>query len=88
MSHFLEKLAFGVTSKFESKDAIMGQLEKYGGICDCQSTRDTFLYAASVDSRGLDATVEILGDVVLRPQITEEELEMVRIDRYSHSMLG
>ena len=81
VSHFLEKLAFGVTSKFESKDAIMGQLEKYGGICDCQSTRDTFLYAASVDSRGLDATVEILGDVVLRPQITEEELEMVRIDK-------
>jgi len=79
VSHFLEKLAFGVTSKFESKDAIMGQLEKYGGICDCQSTRDTFLYAASVDSRGLDATVEILGDVVLRPQITEEELEMVRM---------
>ena len=39
VSHFLEKLAFGVTSKFESKDAIMGQLEKYGGICDCQSTR-------------------------------------------------
>ena len=55
----------------------MGQLEKYGGICDCQSTRDTFLYAASVDSRGLDATVEILGDVVLRPQITDDELKMV-----------
>jgi len=78
VSHFLEKLAFGVTSKFESKDAIMGQLEKYGGICDCQSTRDTFLYAASVDSRGLDATVEILGEVVLRPQITDDELKMVR----------
>ena len=50
-------------------------LEKFGGICDCQSTRDTFLYAASVDRRGLDSTIEILGDVVLRPVITEEELE-------------
>ena len=39
--------------------------------------RDTFLYAASVDSRGLDATVEILGEVVLRPQITDDELKMV-----------
>ena len=28
----------------------------------CQSTRDTFLYAASVDSRGLEPTVEILGE--------------------------
>ena len=51
-------------------------LEKYGGICDCQSTRDTFLYAASVDRRGLDATIEILGDVVLRPTITDEEIEV------------
>ena len=46
------------------------------GICDCQSTRDTFLYAASVDSRGLEPTVEILGEVVLRPQFSPEELEM------------
>jgi processing peptidase subunit alpha len=55
------------------------QLENFGGICDCQSTRDTFLYAASVDSRGLEATVEILGDVVLRPQITDDELELTRL---------
>ena len=46
------------------------------GICDCQSTRDTFLYAASVDSRGLEPTVEILGDVVLRPQFSDAEMEM------------
>ena len=53
-------------------------LEKFGGICDCQSTRDTFLYAASVDRRGLDATIEILGDVVLRPIITDEELDAAK----------
>jgi hypothetical protein len=36
--------------------------------------RDTFLYASSVDSRGLDETMEILGEVVLRPLFTKEEL--------------
>ena len=46
------------------------------GICDCQSTRDTFLYAASVDSRGLEPTLEILSEVVLRPQFSPEEIEM------------
>lgn len=76
VSHFLEKLAFGATEKFNSRDEILKSLEKYGGICDCQSTRDTFLYAASVDRRGLDATIEILGDVVLRPTITDEEIEV------------
>ena len=78
VSHFLEKLAFGNTSKFRRED-IMGQLDKYGGICDCQSTRDTFLYAASVDSRGLEATVDILGEVVLRPELNDEELDSARM---------
>ena len=78
VSHFLEKLAFGATEKFNSRDEILKSLEKFGGICDCQSTRDTFIYAASVDSRGLDTAIEILGDVVLRPVITEEELDATK----------
>jgi len=78
ISHFLEKLAFGATKKYSSRDEILKSLEKFGGICDCQSTRDTFLYAASVDRRGLDATIEILGDVVLRPIITDEELDAAK----------
>jgi len=75
ISHYLEKLAFHSTSKFSSKDEILQRLEKFGGICDCQSTRDTFLYAASVDNRGLEQTIEVLGDVVLRPQFSPEEME-------------
>jgi len=77
ISHYLEKLAFNATKSYGSKDEILQKLEKYGGICDCQSTRDTFLYAASVDSRGLDATLEVLGDVVLRPLFNSDEMEMV-----------
>ena len=51
VSHFLEKIAFSSTSKFDYKDDILQKLEMYGGICDCQSTRDTFLYAASVENK-------------------------------------
>ena len=51
MSHFLEKLSFGVTEKFGGRDDIMQRMEKFGGIFDCQTHRDTALYAASVDSR-------------------------------------
>lgn len=78
VSHFLEKLAFNSTPSLDSKDEILQKLEKYGGICDCQSTRDTFLYAASVDSRGLEPTVDILADVVLRPLFTDDELQQCR----------
>ena len=42
-------------------------------------SRDTFLYAASVDSRGLEPTVDILGDVVLRPLLTDDELQLSRM---------
>ncbi|RXG60105.1 Mitochondrial-processing peptidase subunit alpha [Armadillidium vulgare] len=72
ISHFLEKLAFGSTKNFARED-IMGNFEKLGGICDCQSSRDTLIYATSVETTGLDKAVEILGDVVLRPRFTEEE---------------
>jgi len=76
VSHYLEKLAFNATSKFANKEEILHKLEKFGGICDCQASRDIFFYAASVDSRGLEETVDILGEVVLRPQFTDEELEL------------
>jgi processing peptidase subunit alpha len=39
ISHYLEKLAFNATSKYNNKDEILLKLEQAGGICDCQSTR-------------------------------------------------
>lgn len=78
ISHFLEKLAFGSTKTYKNKDQIMLALEKHGGICDCQASRDTFVYAASAERRGLDTVVQILGDIVLRPQITEDEINTAR----------
>ncbi|XP_054008152.1 mitochondrial-processing peptidase subunit alpha [Hylaeus anthracinus] len=78
ISHFLEKLAFGSTKTFKNKDQIMLALEKHGGICDCQASRDAFVYAASAERHGLDTVVQILGDIVLRPQITQEEVSAAR----------
>lgn len=62
------------TNTYDSKDKIMLALEKHGGICDCQASRDTFVYAASAERRGLDIVTQVLGDIVLRPKITEEEV--------------
>ncbi|KAG7197753.1 hypothetical protein KM043_001577 [Ampulex compressa] len=78
ISHFLEKLAFGSTKTYGNKDEIMLALEKHGGICDCQASRDTFIYAASAERHGLDTVTRILGDIVLRPRITEDEVDMAR----------
>ncbi|EFN77279.1 Mitochondrial-processing peptidase subunit alpha, partial [Harpegnathos saltator] len=78
ISHFLEKLAFGSTNTYSSKDEIMLALEKHGAICDCQASRDTFIYAASAQRHGLDLVTQVLGDVVLRPQITDKEIEVAK----------
>lgn len=60
---------------FDNKDQIMDALEKHGGICDCQASRDTFVYAASAERQGLNTVTEVLGDIILRPRITTEEVQ-------------
>ena len=45
-------------------------------IAKADVSRDIFLYASSVDSRGLEETVDILGEVVLRPLFTQEEMDI------------
>ncbi|ESN93385.1 hypothetical protein HELRODRAFT_186101 [Helobdella robusta] len=77
-SHFLEKLAFSSTSKFPNKDAILQTLENHGGICDCQGSRDTLIYAVSASADGLPDVVELLSQVTLKPSITNEEIEYAR----------
>lgn len=52
ISHFLEKLAFNSTKQFPNKDEMINNLEKHGGICDSQASRDTFIYAASAYTSG------------------------------------
>ncbi|XP_043913802.1 mitochondrial-processing peptidase subunit alpha [Protopterus annectens] len=79
ISHFIEKLAFSSTAQFGSKDEILLTLEKHGGICDCQTSRDTTMYAVSAETKGLDTVVSLLSDVVLQPRLTDEELEMTRM---------
>uniref|UniRef100_A0AAY4AG29 Mitochondrial-processing peptidase subunit alpha n=1 Tax=Denticeps clupeoides TaxID=299321 RepID=A0AAY4AG29_9TELE len=79
ISHFLEKLAFSSTAQFGSKDEILLTLEKHGGICDCQTSRDTTMYAVSAEVKGLNTVVSLLADAVLQPRLLDEEIEMTRM---------
>lgn len=38
---------------------MLRELERHGGICDCQGSRDTTVYATSADSRGLEAITQV-----------------------------
>lgn len=76
--YFVIKFFLQSTQGFPEKDIILKELEKHGGICDCQSSRDTFIYAASADSRGLDSVTKVMADVVLRPRLENEEIDYAR----------
>uniref|UniRef100_A0A7N6A792 Mitochondrial-processing peptidase subunit alpha n=1 Tax=Anabas testudineus TaxID=64144 RepID=A0A7N6A792_ANATE len=79
IAHFLEKLAFSSTAQYGSKDEILLTLEKHGGICDCQTSRDTTMYAVSAEVKGLDTVVSLLSDAVLQPRLLDEEIEMTKM---------
>ncbi|EPB74372.1 peptidase, M16 family [Ancylostoma ceylanicum] len=78
-SHIVEKLAFGATSRHSSRDEIYAVLQENGGLIDCQSTRDTFIYAASCHISGLDAVMEILANAIWRAKNTPEEMEEAKM---------
>jgi processing peptidase subunit alpha len=78
VSHFLEKLAFSSTSQFADRDTILQKLEQHGGICDCQASRDTLIYAVSANTNGLPFVVDLLSEVLLRPRITPLEVDDAR----------
>ncbi|XP_038046621.1 mitochondrial-processing peptidase subunit alpha-like [Patiria miniata] len=79
ISHFLEKLAFGSTELYKNRDHILQELEKYGGICDCQSSRDTLIYGVSAETQGLPEVVKLLSQVVLQPNLTLDEFDDARV---------
>jgi predicted Zn-dependent peptidase len=36
--------------------------------------RDTFIYAASIETSALDTAIKVLGEVILRPKLTPQEV--------------
>nr|XP_002119957.1 mitochondrial-processing peptidase subunit alpha-like [Ciona intestinalis] len=78
MSHYLERCAFAGSSIYKDRDAVMLAVEKLGGICDCQSSRDTTIYAASVDRDKLEPLMELLADSVYQPTLDDNIIEQAR----------
>lgn len=76
ISHFLEKLSFSGSQLYRTKDEIMKAVEDMGGILDCQTSRDTTIFAASVSTEHLQSLVELLGDVVFQPSLPESDIEL------------
>ncbi|CAI5437811.1 unnamed protein product [Caenorhabditis angaria] len=77
-SRIVEKLAFSSSLNFSDRDEILNIIQETSGIVDCQSTRDTFMYAASCHKNGVDKITQIISDSILKPIFTEGELEFAK----------
>ncbi|EFO84738.1 CRE-MPPA-1 protein [Caenorhabditis remanei] len=79
ISRVVEKLAYNCSENFRNRDDVYAQLEENSGIVDCQSTRDTMMYAASCHVDGTDSIISVLSDTVLRPIVDESSLEQAKL---------
>lgn len=75
ISHFIERSAFRSTEKFSGRDEIVERMAHVGGTIDCQGSRDLMVYAVSVANGNLNKAVELLGEAVLRPRFTPDEIQ-------------
>lgn len=67
-------MAFHSTLDYGCREDLLADLERHGGLCDCQSSRDVMVYAVSAEAGSLDPAVAVLAETVLRPRIRPEEL--------------
>ena len=49
-------------------------LEQRGALIDCQSTKDTFIYASSCHVNGVEEILSLIADAVHRPLISPDEV--------------
>ncbi|VDN42683.1 unnamed protein product [Gongylonema pulchrum] len=50
-------------------------LERRGALIDCQSTKDTFIYASSCRVDGFGDIIKMIADAVQRPVIKEDDVQ-------------
>ncbi|XP_050520619.1 mitochondrial-processing peptidase subunit alpha isoform X2 [Daktulosphaira vitifoliae] len=88
VNHFLEKLAFSSTVNFPGVNQVIDEIEKYNGLSDAQCSRDVTMYAASANRKYVDNIIKVLGDVILRPKITDDEvMSAKKMIQFEHDTL-
>uniref|UniRef100_A0A8R1DSS1 Mitochondrial-processing peptidase subunit alpha n=1 Tax=Caenorhabditis japonica TaxID=281687 RepID=A0A8R1DSS1_CAEJA len=89
VSKVVEKLAYDSSENFADRDEVYAILEASSAIVDCQSTRDTTMYAASCRNDSVEQVISVIANTMCRPIIDDEALEMAKltIKHENHDML-
>ena len=73
-THILDRLAFRSTANYSAR-TMAETLELLGGNYQCTSAREAIMYQASVFNRDVKSMLELMGETVRVPQLTQGEID-------------
>src|SRR5947207_405805 len=78
VAHFMEHLTFKGTAAFPSTRAISEAIEGVGGSFNAATDRESTVYWVRVPARELDRAMAVLGELIVRPTLSEREIDNER----------
>jgi predicted Zn-dependent peptidase len=78
VAHFMEHLTFKGTTAYPTTRAISEAIEGVGGSFNAATDRETTVYWVRVPRREVERAMDVLGELIVRPVLDEEEIDQER----------
>jgi len=78
VAHFMEHITFKGTTAYPSTRAISEAIEGVGGSFNAATDRESTVYWVRVPRRELDRAMDVIGELIVRPRLTEADIESER----------
>lgn len=78
VAHFMEHLTFKGTTAYPSSRAISEAVEGVGGSANAATDRESTVYWVRVPRRRTETAMRVVGELILRPTLTGEDIEAER----------
>lgn len=78
VAHFMEHLTFKGTAAFPTTRAISEAIEGVGGSFNAATDRESTVYWVRVPLREVARAVDVVGELIVRPRLTERDIESER----------
>jgi predicted Zn-dependent peptidase len=75
VAHFMEHITFKGTARFPSTRAISEAIEGVGGSFNAATDRESTVYWVRVPRRESRRAMEVLGDLIVRPTLADDEID-------------
>ena len=75
VAHFMEHITFKGTARFPSTRAISEAIEGVGGSFNAATDRESTVYWVRVPRRESQRAMDVLGDLIVRPTLADEEID-------------